>query len=53
MMTCIPRCTSHQTCISKMAKIIFKVKYILEFQGTGSDTHTHKKKINRWAQLET
>ena len=44
MMTCIPRCTSHQTCTSKMAKNNFKVKHILEFQGTGSDM---KKKKNQ------
>lgn len=52
MMTCIPRRTSHQTCISKMAKNNFKVKHILEFQGTGSDMKK-KKKINRGAQQET
>ena len=42
MMTCIPRCTSHQTCTSKMAKNNFKVKHILEFQGTGSDMKKKK-----------
>ena len=34
-----------------MAKNNFKVKHILEFQGTGSDMK--KKKINRGAQQET